>query len=73
MTLNEDFKKNLIVVFSFLVLLGALVIIRITANVPQIKVKQQKKAYIYKQPTDWNLTELENGKRLYYETLNETR
>jgi hypothetical protein len=69
MTLNEDFKKNLIVVFSFLVLLGALVLVRISANVPQIKEKPQKKVFKYKEQTDLNLTELENGKRLYYENL----
>jgi hypothetical protein len=69
MTLNKDFKKNLIVVFSFVILLGALVLIRISANVPKIKEKTQKKVYIYRQHTDWNLTELENGKRLYFENL----
>ena len=34
-----------------------------------IEVSIEKKAYIYKQPSDWNLTELENGKRLFYENL----
>jgi hypothetical protein len=46
-----------------------MVFVRIAANVPQIKAKQQKKTYIYKEVTDWNLTELENGKRLYFENL----
>lgn len=69
MNLDEDFKKSLIVVVSFLTMLALLVFIRITANVPQIKPKQQKKAYIYKEAKDWNLTELKNGKRLYFENL----
>jgi hypothetical protein len=69
MKLDEDFKKSLIIVLTFWVLLALIVFVRITANVPQTKAKQQKKAYIYKDVTDWNLTELENGKRLYFENL----
>lgn len=69
MKLDEEFKKSLIVVVSFFIMLALLLVARITANVPQIKAKQQKKAYIYKEATDWNLTELENGKRLYFENL----
>jgi hypothetical protein len=69
MKLDEDFKKSLIVFISFLIMLALLVFVRISANVPQIKAKPQKKAYIYKEATDWNLTEIENGKRLYFENL----
>jgi hypothetical protein len=69
MELNEDFKKRLSVFISFVLLLALMVFVRIAANVPQIKAKQQKKTYIYKEVTDWNLTELENGKRLYFENL----
>jgi len=73
MNLDEQFKKSVIVFISFIILLGVIVFIRIKVNVPQIKEKQQKKVFEYKEQTDLNLTELENGKRLFYEELNGTR
>lgn len=73
MNLDEQFKKSVIVFISFLILLSVIVFIRISANVPQIKEKQQKKVFQYKEQKDLNLTELENGKRLYFEQLNETK
>jgi len=69
MNLDEQFKKSVIVFISFIILLGVIVFIRIKVNVPQIKVKTQKKEFKYKEQTDWNLTDLETGKRLFYETL----
>ena len=34
-----------------------------------VEVSIEKKAYIYKKHTDMNLTELNPGKRLYYESM----
>ena len=73
MNLDEQFKKSVIVFISFIILLGVIVFIRIKVNVPQIKEKQQKKVFEYKEQTDLNLTELETGKRLFYEQLNQSK
>jgi len=70
MNLDEQFKKSVIVFISFIILLGVVVFIRIKVNVPQIKEKPQKKVFQYKEQKDLNLTELETGKRLFYEQLN---
>jgi len=73
MNLDEQFKKSVIVFISFIILLGVIVFIRIKVNVPQIKEKQQKKVFQYKEQKDLNLTELETGKRLFYEQLNQSK
>lgn len=73
MNLDEQFKKSVIVFISFIILLGVIVFIRIKVNVPQIKEKQQKKVFEYKEQKDLNLTELETGKRLFYEQLNQSK
>ena len=73
MNLDEQFKKSVIVFIGFIILLGVIVFIRIKVNVPQIKEKQQKKVFQYKEQKDLNLTELETGKRLFYEQLNQSK
>jgi hypothetical protein len=57
-----------------LTIIGVLILVCyfVAIYVIHTEIKKQpvkQKTFIFKQPSDWNLTELENGKRLYFENL----
>ncbi len=73
MVIDKDFAKSIKVFLVFIIGLIIIVLIRRCANVKEPAFSVKKVAYIYKKPIDLNLTELPNGKRLFYEQLNETK
>lgn len=57
-----------------LTIIGVLILVCyfVAIYVIHTEIKKQpvkQKTFIFKEAKDWNLTELENGKRLYFENL----
>lgn len=68
---NEIFSLILFAISTALVV--TLIMWTIYNDFPTRNSEKQRKEYKYKEQVDSNLTDLENGRRLYYEQLNDMK